>query len=110
MKSDGTKKRQRIATVVVVLVVIAMVITTVVPAMMMQDSKTHQTVLKKGTTYQIYKADEDGNETLVTQKYSNGNAIVVVDRFVTDDTGEIITYPVLNNCLLYTSPSPRDRG
>ena len=31
MKSDGTKKRQRIATVVV----IAMVITTVVPAMMM---------------------------------------------------------------------------
>lgn len=35
MKSDGTKKRQRIATVVVVLVVIAMVITTVVPAMMM---------------------------------------------------------------------------
>ena len=35
MKSDGTKKRQRIATVVVVLGVIAMVITTVVPAMMM---------------------------------------------------------------------------
>ena len=35
MKSDGTKKRQRIATVVGVLVVIAMVITTVVPAMMM---------------------------------------------------------------------------
>ena len=34
MKSDGTKKRQRIATVVVVLV-IAMVISTVVPAMMM---------------------------------------------------------------------------
>ena len=60
-----------------------------------KDSKTHQTVLKKGTTYQIYKADEDGNETLVTQKYSNGNAIVVVDRFVTDDTGEIITYEKL---------------
>ena len=60
-----------------------------------KDSKTHQTVLKKGTTYQIYKADEDGNETLVTQKYSNGNAIVVVDRFVTDDTGEIITYKKL---------------
>ena len=35
MKSDGTKKRQRIATVLFVLVVIAMVITTVVPAMMM---------------------------------------------------------------------------
>ena len=35
MKSEGTKKRQRIATFVVVLVVIAMVITTVFPAMMM---------------------------------------------------------------------------
>ena len=32
------------------------------------------------------------SETLVTQTYSNGNAIEVVDRFVTDDTGEIITY------------------
>ena len=60
-----------------------------------KDSKTHQTVLKKGTTYQIYKVDKEGNETLVTQKYSNGNAIVVVDRFVTDDTGEIITYEKL---------------
>ena len=60
-----------------------------------KDSKTHQTVLKKGTTYQIYKIDEDGNETLVTQKYSNGNKIVVVDRFVTDETGEIITYEKL---------------
>lgn len=60
-----------------------------------KDSKTHQTVLKKGTTYQIYKVDKEGNETLVTQKYSNGNAIVVVDRFVTDETGEIITYEKL---------------
>lgn len=60
-----------------------------------KDSKTHQTVLKKGTTYQIYKVEEDGNETLVTQKYSNGNKMVVVDRFVTDDTGEIITYEKL---------------
>ena len=57
-----------------------------------KDSKTHQTVLKKGTTYQIYKVDDEGKETLVTQKYSNGNKMVVVDRFVTDDTGEIITY------------------
>ena len=60
-----------------------------------KDSKTHQTVLKKGTTYQIYKVEEDGNETLVTQKYSNGNKMVVVDRFVTDETGEIITYEKL---------------
>ena len=60
-----------------------------------KDSKTHQTVLKKGTTYQIYKVDKEGNETLVTQKYSNGNKMVVVDRFVTDETGEIITYEKL---------------
>lgn len=60
-----------------------------------KDSKTHQTVLKKGTTYQIYKVDKEGNETLVTQKYSNGNKMVIVDRFVTDETGEIITYEKL---------------
>lgn len=60
-----------------------------------KDSKTHQTVLKKGITYQIYKVDKEGNETLVTQTYSNGNAIEVVDRFVTDETGEIITYEKL---------------
>lgn len=60
-----------------------------------KDSKTHQTVLKAGTTYQIYKVNEDGSETLVTQTYSNGNAIEVVDRFVTDETGEIITYKKL---------------
>lgn len=60
-----------------------------------KDSKTHQTVLKAGTTYQIYKVNEDDSETLVTQTYSNGNAIEVVDRFVTDETGEIITYEKL---------------
>lgn len=60
-----------------------------------KDSKTHQTVLKAGTTYQIYKVNEEGSEKLVTQTYSNGNAIEVVDRFVTDETGEIITYEKL---------------
>ena len=60
-----------------------------------KDSKTYQTVLKAGTTYQIYKVDKDGKETLVTQTHSNVNAIEVVDRFVTDETGEIITYEKL---------------
>ena len=60
-----------------------------------KDSKTNQTVLKAGTTYQIYKVNEEGSEKLVTQTYSNGNAIEVVDRFVTDETGEIITYEKL---------------
>ena len=31
----------------------------------------------------------------MTQKYSNGNKMMVVDRFVTDETGEIITYEKL---------------
>lgn len=31
----------------------------------------------------------------MTQTHSNGNAIEVVDRFVTDETGEIITYEKL---------------
>lgn len=60
-----------------------------------KDAKTNQTVLKAGTTYQIYKVDKDSKETLVTQTHSNGNAIEVVDRFVTDETGEIITYEKL---------------
>lgn len=60
-----------------------------------KDSKTNKTVLKAGTTYQIYKVDKDGKETLVTQTHSNGNAIEVVDRFVTDETGELITYEKL---------------
>ncbi|MCR5836377.1 MAG: hypothetical protein K6G88_07715 [Lachnospiraceae bacterium] len=60
-----------------------------------KDSRTHQTVLKSGTTYQIYSVDKDGKETIVTQIHSNGNAIEKVDKFVTDDTGEIITYQKL---------------
>ena len=60
-----------------------------------KDSRTHQTVLKSGTTYQIYSVDKDGKETIVTQTRSNGNKIEVVDRFVTDESGEILTYEKL---------------
>lgn len=60
-----------------------------------KDSRTKETVLKAGTTYQIYKVESDGNETLVTQSRNNGNKIEVVDRFVTDETGEVITYEKL---------------
>lgn len=62
-----------------------------------KDSRTHQTVLKSGTTYQIYCVDKDGKETIVTQARNNGNKIDVVDRFVSDDTGEIITYQKLKS-------------
>ena len=34
-----------------------------------KDSKTNQTVLKAGTTYQIYKVNEEGSEKLVTQQW-----------------------------------------
>lgn len=57
-----------------------------------KDSRTHQTVLKAGTTYQIYSVDKDGKETIVTQVYNTGNRFEVVDRFVTDSSGEIITF------------------
>ena len=93
-----------------------------------KDAQTKKTVLKAGTTYQIFKVDENGKETIVKQSYSNGNKIETVDKFVTDESGEIITYKPLaaglyrirevqgpegtynenKFCLLYTSPSPRD--
>lgn len=57
-----------------------------------KDSRTHQTVLKAGTTYQIYSVDKDGKETIVTQVHNTGNRFEVVDRFVTDSSGEIITF------------------
>ena len=60
-----------------------------------KDAQTKQTVLKAGTTYQIFKLDEDGNETIVKQSYNNGNKIVVADKFVSDESGEIITYKPL---------------
>ena len=60
-----------------------------------KDAQTKKTVLKAGTTYQIFKVNENGNETIVKQSYSNGNKIETVDKFVTDESGEIITYKPL---------------
>lgn len=60
-----------------------------------KDAQTKKTVLKAGTTYQIFKVDENGKETIVKQSYSNGNNIETVDKFVTDESGEIITYKPL---------------
>jgi len=61
-----------------------------------KDSQTKKTVLKSNTTYQIYKLNDNGTEQLVTQKYNNGNKIVTVDKFVSDESGEIITYEKLS--------------
>lgn len=60
-----------------------------------KDAQTKKTVLKPNTTYQIYKVNDDGTEMIVKQSYNNGNKIITVDRFVSDDTGEIITYEKL---------------
>lgn len=59
-----------------------------------KDGNTKKDVLKAGTTYQIYKV-ENGKETLVSQEYSNGNKKVTVDKFVTDASGQIMTYQAL---------------
>ncbi len=55
-----------------------------------KDGNTEQTVLKAGTSYQIYRV-EDGKETLVTQEYSDGHKKVKVDTFSTDESGQIMT-------------------
>ena len=51
-------------------------------------------MLKEGTTYQIYKLMGD-KEDLGEQSYANGNKMVKVDKFVTDETGEIMTVQAL---------------
>lgn len=55
-----------------------------------KDGNTEKQVLKPGTTYQIYQVTEDG-EKLVQQTYSNGNKQETINRFVTDESGEIMT-------------------
>lgn len=56
-----------------------------------KDGNTEQSVLKAGTSYQIYSADGNGKETLVTQEYSDGHRRVKVDTFTTDESGQIMT-------------------
>lgn len=61
-----------------------------------KDGNTEKTVLKPGTAYQIYKLN--GNkEELVEQSYSNGNKMEKINRFVTDETGEIMTVSALRS-------------
>lgn len=61
-----------------------------------KDGNTEKTVLKTGITYQIYKLTGD-EEELVEQTYSNGNGLVKINKFVTDDTGEIMTVNALRS-------------
>lgn len=61
-----------------------------------KDGNTEKQVLKPGTTYQIYKVTDDG-EQLVEQIYSNGNKQETVSQFVTDASGEIMTVKELKS-------------
>lgn len=59
-----------------------------------KDGNTEKQVLKSGTTYQIYKVNGD-EEELVEQSYANGNKMEKISKFVTDETGEILTVKAL---------------
>lgn len=61
-----------------------------------KDGNTEKQVLKAGTTYQIYRVTEDG-EQLVEQSYSDGNQKKMISQFVTDETGEIMTVKPLKS-------------
>lgn len=60
-----------------------------------KDGDTDKTVLKANTKYQIFKVGEDGSETQIIQQYSNGNKLVDVDTYVTDESGEVMTVKAL---------------
>lgn len=60
-----------------------------------KDGDTSETVLKPNTKYQIFKVGEDGSETQIIQQYSNGNKLVDVDTYVTDESGEVMTVKAL---------------
>ncbi|WP_428244953.1 SpaA isopeptide-forming pilin-related protein [Eubacterium sp. Marseille-QA0814] len=62
-----------------------------------KDGDTDKAVLKANTKYQIYKVNNDGSETKVVQQYSNGNKLVDVDTYVTDESGEIMTVKALKS-------------
>lgn len=62
-----------------------------------KDGNTEKTVLKAGTSYQIYQVAADGTEKLVTQEYSDGHKRVSVDTFTTDETGQIMTVDALES-------------
>lgn len=62
-----------------------------------KDGDTDKAVLKANTKYQIYKVNNDGSETKIVQQYSNGNKLVDVDTYVTDESGEIMTVKALKS-------------
>lgn len=62
-----------------------------------KDGNTEKSVLKPGTSYQIYKVKDSGEEELVTQSTSNGNKVETCDTWTTDESGIIMTYKALTS-------------
>lgn len=62
-----------------------------------KDGDTDKTVLKANTKYEIYRVGADGIETKVIQQYSDGNKLVNVEQYVTDESGEIMTVKALKS-------------
>lgn len=55
-----------------------------------KDKNTEKTVLKPGTSYQIYQV-VDGKEELVTQEYMEDGETKTADTFICDESGEVVT-------------------
>lgn len=63
-----------------------------------KDGNTKKTVLKAGTSYQIYRLNkEDGSEQLVRQSYVDGKGIQTIDVFQTDVSGVVMTVKPLKS-------------
>lgn len=61
------------------------------------DKQTGKSVLKAGTVYQIYKVNKDGTESLVSQSYSDGSGMKTISEYMTDESGQIMTYKPLKS-------------
>ena len=62
-----------------------------------KDGNTEKPVLKPGTSYQIYKVKDSGEEELVVQSSSNGNKVETCDTWTTDESGILMTYKALTS-------------
>lgn len=61
-----------------------------------KDKNTEKTVLKPGTSYQIYQV-VDGKEELVTQEYMEDGEKKTADTFICDKSGEVVTVDSLRS-------------
>ena len=91
-------------------------IAVVVPGFDNNPAEAPETIELDGATYKIYKATKGGEfigAAVESSANGFGGALSVLVGF--DKEGNIIDYSLLSHaetpgCLLYTSPSPRDRG